>query len=138
MSADSVVFRNAYIWIDANDLSAQCKDATLNYKSEMLDRTAMGDTTRNKRGGLFDWSIDLTFHQSFASSVDAVLFPLVGTSALLALRPLNSCTTAVNPSYSGVGCLESYPPLGGAVGTLLAPKATFMSAGALTRSTTAT
>ena len=137
MSADTVVYKNAYVWIDTYDLSAQCAEATINYKSEMLDRTAFGDTTRNRRGGLFDWSIVLKFHQSFAASVDAVLFPLVGTSASLEIRSLNSCTTAVNPRWTGVGCLETYNPASGAVGTLLPAPVTFQSAGALSRSVTA-
>lgn len=137
MSADSVVYRNAYVWVDAYDLSSQCKEATINYASEMLDRTAMGDTTRNRRGGLYVWSIDLQFHQTFASSVDAALFPLVGSSAALEIRPQNACSTASNPRWTGVGILESYKPVGGAVGTLLPAPITFQSAGALSRSVTA-
>lgn len=138
MAADSVVYKNAYVWIDSSDLSAQCAEATINFKSEMLDRTAMGDTTRNRRGGLFVWDVALKFHQAWATAVDSVLFPLVGTSAALEIRPLNSCTTSVNPRWTGVGCLESYQPLGGGVGSLLSAPVTFQSAGALARSTTAT
>lgn len=138
MSADTVVWRNAYVWVDSSDLSGQIAEAALNYGSEMLDRTAMGDTTRNRRAGLYDWSIELRAHQAFATAVDSVLFPLVGTSAALEIRPQNACTTASNPRYTGVGTIEKYNPLSGAVGTLLPAPVTFQSAGALSRSTTAT
>lgn len=137
MSAQTVVFRNAYVWIDTTDLSAQVKEVSINYKSEMLDRTAMGNSTREHRGGLYDWSISITPHQAWAASVDSVLWPLVGTSAALEVRPANACSTATNPRWSGVGCLESYQPLSGAVGTLLPAPVTFQSAGDLTRSVTA-
>lgn len=137
MAAATVVYRNAYVWVDSYDLSGQCEEAAINYASEMLDRTVMGDTTRNRRGGLFTWSITLKFRQTFASSVDAALFPLVGTSAALEIRADNSCTTSINPRWTGVGVLESYQPVSGAVGTLLPAPVTFQSAGALSRSVTA-
>lgn len=137
MSADSVVYKNAYLWINSSDLSGQGHEATINYQSEMLDRTAFGDNTRNRRGGLYVWSVDLKFHQAFLTAVDSVLFPLVGTSAALEIRPLNACSTAQNPRWTGVGCLENYQPVGGAVGTLLSAPVTFQSAGDLSRSVSA-
>ena len=137
MAADSIVFRNAYVWVNSTDLSAQIAEVTLNYGSEMLDRTAMGDTTRNRRGGLYEWSVEMRAHQSYTASVDSVLFPLVGTSADIEIRPQNACSTATNPRYTGVGCLEKYTPISGAVGTLLPAPATFQSAGALSRSVAA-
>ena len=130
----TVHFRNAFLWINGVDLSSHGVEATLNYSSETLDETAFGDTTRINKGGLFNWSLELRFHQDFAAAaVDATLFNLVGTTTCFELRRDNSCSTSINPSYTGIGILSAYNPVGGAVGTLLDAPATLVSAGALSR-----
>ena len=110
-----------------------------NYSSEMLDETAMGDSTRIRKGGLKGWSMDVTPHQDFAASEwDATFFSLVGTTACYEVRPQNICSTAINPIFSGIGVLESYQPLGGDVGSLLDAPISIQSAGDLSRNTSAT
>lgn len=133
-------FRNAYVWIAGVDLSADTESVTINYGSEMLDETAMGDDSRINKGGLKTWSIDLNFHQDYASTTDpdAVLWPLVGTTTCFDIRPLNSCSTVSNPSFVGIGVIDSYTPMGGAVGSLLDAPCTIQSAGTLSRYTSAT
>jgi hypothetical protein len=135
----TVHFRQAYTWINNVDLSDDVESVTLNFGSELLDETAMGDDTRINKGGLKTWSVDLNFHQDFASSqVDATLFTLVGTTTCFELRPLNSCTTTINPSFTGIGIIESYNPVGGSVGSLLDAPVTIQSAGSISRSVAAT
>ena len=135
----TVVYKNAALFVGSVDMSPHVHDLSLNYASEMLDETAMGDDTRVRKGGLFDWSIDVTFHQDFATgAVDATLFSLVGTTTCIEIRPFNTCSTVINPRYFGIGILENLPPLGGGVGSLLDTKASWKSAGTLGRSTTAT
>jgi hypothetical protein len=135
----TLVYRNAMLWVNAVDLSPWVHDLALNYSADSLEVTAMGDDTHKKKGGLYNWSIDVTFHGDMATgAVDATLFPLLGTTSCVEVRPLNSCSTQINPRYFGVGLLTSYPPLGGAVGTILDTKAHWDSAGTLGRSTTAT
>jgi hypothetical protein len=130
----TVVYRDAYVWINGKDYSGDVKSATLNYSSEMLDATAMGADTRKKKGGLKNWSVDLEFHQDFtANHVGADMFALVGTTTCFELRPLNSCTTAINPSFSAVGVIDAAPPVGGGVGTLLETKTSIQSFSSLSR-----
>ena len=130
----TVHYRNAFFAVNGTDLSANASEVTLNYSSETLDATAMGDTTRKKKGGLFNWSASVKFHQDFtAGAVDATLFNLLGTTSCIEIRPNNACSSASNPSYSGVGTLSSYPPVGGAVGTLLDVQAQWDSYSALSR-----
>lgn len=135
----TLVYTNAFIQINAVDLSAHASEVTLNYASEMQDETAMGDSTRVRKGGLKDWSVDVTWHQDFAAGkVDATLFSLVGTTVCVEMRPQNICSTAINPIFSGIGVIESYNPMGGSVGALLDAPTTIQSAGNLTRATAAT
>jgi len=130
----TLVYTNAKIEINGVDLSAHASEVGLNYASEMQDETAMGDSTRVRKGGLKDWSVDVTWHQDFAAgAVDATLFSLVGTTVCVELRPQNICSTSINPTYSGIGVIESYNPVGGAVGALLDAPTTVQSAGSLSR-----
>jgi hypothetical protein len=135
----TVVYRNAFFEVNGVNLSDHVAELALNYSSEMLDETAMGDDTRIRKGGLKDWSIEASMHQDHASGeVDATLFSLVGTTTCIEVRPQNVCSTTINPRYTGIAVLESYPPMGGAVGSLLDTRATFQSAGTLSRAVTAT
>jgi len=135
----TLVYTNAFLQINAVNLSAHASEVGLNYASEMQDETAMGDSSRINKGGLKNWSVDVTFHQDFAAAaVDATLFSLVGTTVCVEIRPQNICSTAINPIYSGIGVIESYNPLGGTVGDLLDAPLTIQPAGDLSRATAAT
>jgi hypothetical protein len=135
----TLVYTNAFIQINAVDMSSHAESVGLNYASEMQDETAMGDSTRVRKGGLKDWSIDVNWHQNFAAgAVDATLFSLVGTTVCVEMRPQNICSTAINPIFSGIGVIESYNPMGGSVGALLDAPTTIQSAGDLSRATAAT
>lgn len=135
----TIVYRNAYFWVNGVDYSADVAALTLNYSAEILDETAMGDDTRIKKGGLKNWSVEATFHQDFsAARVGANFFALVGTTTCIELRPANTCSTTINPRFDGIAVVENFPPMGGGVGSLLDTKATFQSAGTLARTITAT
>lgn len=130
----TVVWRNAYFWLNNVDYAADIAELALNYSSEMLDETAMGDDTRINKGGLKNWSVEAKAHQDFSSShVGANLFALVGTTTCMEIRPLNSCSTAINPNFSGIGVLVNAPPVAGGVGSLLDMAFTIQSAGTLSR-----
>jgi hypothetical protein len=130
------VFTDAYFSVTGTDLSAYVRSVTVNYQAELQDSTTMGDSTRERLGGLKDWSVDVEFNQDFASSaVDDTLWPLVGTTFVVAVRPTSSAKGATNPEYTGTGILESYPPLGGSVGDLATASITIQAAGDLSRAT---
>ena len=130
----TLVYTNAKIEINGTDLSSHASEVALNYGSEMQDETAMGDDSRINKGGLKTWSVDVTFHQDFATNaVDQKLFSLVGTTVCVEIRPQNICSTATNPTYSAIGVIESYNPVSGSVGSLLDAPVTIQSAGTLAR-----
>lgn len=133
----NLVLTDCFVSFNAVDLSANVKSVTLDYSAEALDVTAMGDTTHIRIGGLKDWSASVEFHQDYAlSSVDATLFPLVGSTGTLIIRPDNSDgVSTTNPNFTGTALLESYNPVGGAVGELAAASASFQAAGTLSRAT---
>lgn len=136
----TLVMTDAYISVNAVNLSSWCRSLTLNYEAEMLDDTAFGTTgTRSNRPGLKNWSIDAEFLQDYAGgAVDATLFPLVGAVPFaIEIRPTSAAVGATNPKFTGNAVLETYPPLSGEVGAISIVSATFRSGGgsALTRAT---
>jgi hypothetical protein len=133
----TTTFTNAMFKINGTDVSAYAKSITLNYSAEMLDKTAFGVTSRARTGGLKSWGFDVKFNQDFAV-LDALLFPLVGTTSCVQCRAVNAIESATNPDYNGVVVLEKYPPLTGNVGALLEASVSFQSAGDLARNTSST
>ena len=126
------VWLDAYFEVNAVVLSDYVRSLSLNYEAEMLDDTTMGTSgTRSFRGGLKNWSVDVTFLQDYAAGgPDATCFGLVGAPPVpLAIRPTTAAVSATNPSYEGDGSLESYPPLGGEVGTMAMVESTFRAGG---------
>lgn len=131
-----VVLSNAFLSINGVDLSDHVRQITLPFSSEPQDKTAMGDTTRERVGGLLDWSIDVEFNQDYAAAeIDDTLFALVGTTFAVIIRPDAGVVSATNPQFSGTALLESYQPVGGSVGEIHTAPITLTASGPLTRAT---
>jgi hypothetical protein len=132
----NVVLTNAFVSLNSVNLSALVRSVTLNYAAQLQDDTAMGDTAVSRIGGLKDWSLEIEFFQDYDSSkVDATLFTLVGSTFAVEVRHSAASASATNPKYTGTGILESYQPVGGAVGENLMAPVTIQGVGALTRGT---
>ena len=132
------VLYDASVTVAGVDFSSYVRSVTVDAGQNMQDDTAMGDTFQSNAAGLATWSISVELLQDYAASkVDATLQPLlgIGTTAALVIKPTSGSVSATNPSYSGTGILESYNPVGGAVGDQAMASATFQSASALTRAT---
>ena len=116
----TLIYSDADLNLNGVDLSDHVKSLTINYESEAQDDTAMGDTTRSSKGGLLNWSVSVEFHQDFAASeVDVTIFPIVGNSVPVIIKPTSAAVSATNPAYTGNGMITTYTPLSGAVGDLL-------------------
>lgn len=127
---------DASVVINAVDLSDHVRQVTIDVSADQLDDTAMGDTFRSRIGGLKDWSVTLEFNQDFAASeVDATLFPLLGTTTTITVKPTSAAVSATNPSYSGSVLVSQYNPLSNSVGDLATTSVTWQGAGTLTRAT---
>lgn len=131
------VITNAFVSINAVNLSAFVKQVTLNWKAEQQDDTAMGDTARSRIPGLKDWDFDVEFFQDYAASaVDATLFSLVGAAPFaVEIRGDGAAVSATNPKYTGNATLESYQPVAGEVGQNQMAPTRFLGVGTLTRAT---
>lgn len=130
------VLDNAFLSVNAVTLSDHVRSVTLTYGADMQDKTAMGDLTRTRLGGLKDWSLQVEWNQDHdAAEVDATLFGIVGTSVALILRPDAGVVSATNPEFTGNALLESYDIIAGAVGDVAQAPTTFQGDGTLARAT---
>ncbi len=132
-----LVFTDAFVSVDGNDISDHVTSVTLEYSADMQEKTAMGDDTHNNIGGLKNWSMSVELNQDYAaSSVDAIMFPLVGTTIPMIVRPVNAGgVSATNPNYTGSGVVESYNPVSASIGELGKASISVQPAGTLSRAT---
>lgn len=125
------------ITINGANFSSSLAAATLDITAEEQETTAFGSSYRSRVGGLKDASLTLDFHQDFgAASVDATLFPLLGTNATVVIKPTSGTVNATNPEYSGVFLVTQYQPYASSVGDLASLSVSWpLASGSVTRAT---
>lgn len=125
-------FTDAFISINAVDLSSRGIQLTVDMNAEMLDNTAFGHTARTSAPGLKTGGAVVQFLQDYAASqVDVTLFALIGAAAFaFAWRPTAGAISATNPEYQTNMVLESYQPVGEGVGDQAKASLTLVNASA--------
>ena len=125
------------VTINGADFSSSLAAVTLDITAEEQETTAFGSSYRSRVGGLKDASLTLDFHQDFgAASVDATLFPLLGTNATVTIKPTSGTVTATNPTYSGIFLVTQYQPYASSVGDLATLSISWpLASGSVTRAT---
>ena len=122
-----LVLTNAYISVNSVVLSDHGNNVTVNYEVDQIEVTAFGDGGHKFTGGLQNNSVEMTLNQDFATSnVEATIYPLVGTTTTIIVKPNGSTTSATNPSYTITNAyLAAHTPVAGAVGELAQTTLTF-------------
>lgn len=121
------------------DLSDHVRSIAIDLKTDIVDATCMTDAYKDKLAGMTDWSVEVEFAQDYAAGeVDATLFPLIGTSVPLYIKPSTDPAGPTNPLFTGNGIMESYSPLSGKVSDLNTNKVKFSGTANLTRTVTTT
>lgn len=132
-----LVLTNAYITVNSVNLSDHIASVTLTTNRDVVETTAFSSTAaRTRIGGLADNSVTLEFHQDYAtSSVEATIYPLLGSTTSVVVKPNGSTTAADNPSYTFNALVSEWTPLNGAVGELATASVTWNIDGAITKAT---
>ena len=129
-----LVLTNAYITINAVNLSDHIASVTLTTNDDVVETTAFGSTARTRISGLGDNSVAIEFQQDYAtSSVEATIYPLLGTATSVVVKPNGSTTAADNPSYTFSALVSEWTPLNGAVGELATASVTWPISGEVTK-----
>jgi hypothetical protein len=131
------VFTNAVVTVNGTDLSDHIAAVTLDTSADEVETTAFGTAGwRSRVAGLKDGSIQLDWHQDFAtSSVDSVLSSAFGSVGTVVVLPNGSAASATNPRYTISAVISSYSPVAGSIGDLLTFSTTWAFAGPMARGT---
>lgn len=124
------------VTINGSSFSSSLAAVTLDVTAEEQETTAFGDGYRTRIGGLKDGSISLDFFQDFgSSSVDATLFPLLGTQATVVIKPTSGTVSATNPTYTATCLVTQYQPFASNVGEIATLSVTWPTSGSVVRGT---
>jgi len=118
-----IVLTNAYITIAGTELQDHANSVTLTYERDSIETTSFGDSGHKFTGGLQNNTVEIALMQDFAvspsDSVEAIIYPLVGTTTNIVIKPNGSTTSATNPAYTLTGTfLAAHTPVAGGVGEL--------------------
>lgn len=132
-----IVLTDVQVLINTStDISDHVASVTLNSTVNEVQTTAMGNTAITRVGGLLDNSVTLEFHQDFAtSSIEATIYPLIGTLTTMKIKPTSSATSSSNPQFIFSALCTEWQPLSGAVGELSTASVTWPISGTITKTT---
>lgn len=132
----ATVITNASVSIGGVDLSSHIKKVTLSSSRNELETTTFGNTAKRRVAGLADNKIALDFNQDFsASTVEASIYSLLGTTAAVIVKPTSTTVSATNPSYSFNVLVTEWTPLDAQVGELASASISWPIDGAITKAT---
>ena len=130
------MLNDASITINSVDLSTYVTSVTLSQSADSLETTAMGDTARTFIAGLTNGTIDIDFNADFAASkTEATIYPLVGTTTAVVVKPGSGSVSSTNPSYTFNVVVTEWDTLNGSIGELATHSVSWQIAGAITKAT---
>ena len=132
-----IVLTNASVTFASTDVSSYVSSITLSTSLDVVDTTSFGNTARTRVAGLADNQVTVEFFQDFGSGLlESIIYPTIGTSAAMVIKPVAGSTTATNPQYAFNALVSEWQPLSGAVGELATASVTWPISGAITKTTT--
>ena len=135
---------DAVITINGVAVTSKANSVTLTYEVDSIEVTSFGDSGHKFAGGLQNNSLEVALMQDFATtipsgspttSVEALVYPLVGTTTTVTVKPTSATTSATSPLYTLSGTyLASHTPVAGGVGELVVTTLSF-TGGTLVKTT---
>jgi hypothetical protein len=115
-------------------LAAYLTQVELKATANDVTTTAFGSTWVSRVAGLKEGTLTLAFNQDYAAStVDATLWPLLGSNATVVIKPTSSAVSSANPSYTAVCLVTDLTPVSGQIGDLSTFSVTWPTNGTVTR-----
>ena len=122
--------------INGVDLSSSIARAELVTTVADVDVTDFGSQGYTELiGGLKSGTISIDFHQDYAAaSVEATIYPLVGTIATAVIIGGNgTAASSATPAYTATVLVNNWSPVTGAVGDLSTVSVTWPTSGPITK-----
>ena len=118
-----IVLTDVDVTVNSVSLSDHIASVTIDQSFAEVTTTAFGDS-----------SVTLEFHQDFAaSSVDATISALVGSTTTVVVKPTSGAVAATNPSYTMTCLVNSWNPISGGAGDLSTVSVTWPVSGTVAR-----
>lgn len=131
-----IVLTDAKVTINSVNLSDHINSITLETKDDIVETTAFGSTAKTRVAGLVDNSVTFDFMQDFAAAnVEATIYPLLGTSTSIVIKPVATTTTTTNPQYTVSAIVSEWSPLKGGIGQLSTASVTWPVSGTIAKAT---
>lgn len=137
-----LVLTNVEVTVAGVSLADHIASITLGSTYDVLETTAFKGgnvpvAAKTRTAGLVDNSVTLEFHQDFAAgSVNATIYPLLGTEVAVKVQPVNGAVSATNPEYQFNAVISEWTALNGAVGELATASVTWPITGPIVVDTT--
>jgi hypothetical protein len=137
-----LVLTNVEVTVGGVSLADHIASVTLGSTYDVLETTAFKGgnvpaAAKTRIAGLVDNSVTLEFHQDFAAgSVNATIYPLLGTEVAVKIQPVNGAISATNPEYQFNAVVSEWTALNGAVGELATASVTWPITGAVVQDVT--
>jgi hypothetical protein len=137
-----LVLTNVEVTVGGVSLADHIASITLGSTYDVLETTAFKGgnvpaAAKTRTAGLVDNSVTLEFHQDFsAGSVNATIYPLLGTEVAVKVQPVNGAVSATNPEYQFNAIVSEWTALNGAVGELATASVTWPITGPVVVDTT--
>jgi len=117
-------------------LASYLTQVELKVSANDITTTAFGSTYVTRVAGLKEGSLTLQFNQDYATTtVDATLWPLLGSNATVVIKPTSTATSANNPAYTAVCLVTDLTPVSGQIGDLATFSVTWPTSGTVSRAT---
>ena len=132
----ALVVTNANVSIGGVDLSSHITKVTLSSSRAEIETTTFGNSAKRRVAGLADNSVSIDFNQDFAAAtVEATLYPLVGSTATVVVKPNGTATGTANPSYTFSALVTEWTPLDAQIGELASASISWPIDGTITKAT---
>jgi hypothetical protein len=117
-------------------LASYLTQVELKASANDITTTSFGSTWVTRVAGLKEGTVTLQFNQDYAAStVDATLWPLLGSTATIVIKPTSSAVSSSNPSYTAVALVTDLTPVSGQIGDLATFSVTWPTSGTVSRGT---
>jgi len=133
-----IVIQDPVVTLNAGTISANVAQCTIALEADDVEVTNFASGGfRERVGGLKTGTVSFDFHNDYAASqLDSILFPLLGGTAAVRVRPAGTAAVgSSNPEYRfNILCTE-INPIDSAVGDLASQSVTWPITGEVTRAT---
>lgn len=117
-------------------LASYLTQVELKASANDITTTSFGSAWVTRVAGLKEGSLTLNFNQDYASAtVDATLWPLLGTQATVVIKPTSTAVSANNPAYTAIALVTDLTPVSGNIGDLATFSVTWPTSGTVSRAT---